>query len=163
MPTTRARIYVDKTTGRDTGVAIASPASTGSTLTVRAYQRDGVSAIGSATSIALSSAGHDAKLAGELVPSLPAGFTGVLDISSSTPFVALTLRLFTNARGETLLTTFPVADQTRAAPFPVVFPQVADGGGFETEFILLGPVSAARTVVRFYDDQGIPLPVGKLP
>jgi YD repeat-containing protein len=162
-PTTRARIYIDKTAGRDTGVAIASPTAAGSTLTVRAYQLDGASAVGSATSITLPSAGHDAKLAGELVPSLAAGFSGVLDISSSTPFVALTLRLFTNARGETLLTTFPVADQTRAAPFPVVFPQVADGGGFETEFILLGPVSAARTVVRFYDGLGMPLPVGKLP
>jgi hypothetical protein len=87
---------------------------------------------------------------------------GVLDIRSAMPFAALTMRSLTNERGDFLLTTFPIANVNRAALSPVVFPQIADGGGYITQFILLSPGAAASaTPLKFYDQEGQPLAVGK--
>jgi hypothetical protein len=105
--------------------------------------------------------GHEAKFAGQFIPSLPAGFTGVLDVSAPTPFVALTLRALSNTRGDFLLTTFPVADANQPAPAPLIFPQIADGGGYHTQFILLSTGGSASTTFNFYGDDGAPLTVGK--
>jgi hypothetical protein len=68
---------------------------------------------------------------------LPSGFIGVVELSSVSPFVAITLRSLLNSRGDFLLTTFPVADARRTAPSPIVFPQIATGGGFTTQFIFI--------------------------
>jgi hypothetical protein len=163
IPTTRARIYVDKTPGRDTGVALANPAGGPVSIVAAAFQADGSTAAGSPVTINLALNGHRARFAGELISGLPAGFVGVLDFSSDAPFVALTLRLTTNSRNEALLTTLPVADQTRPAPSPVIFPQIADGGGYETELIFAGTANAATVVVRYFDSNGSPMPVGRLP
>jgi len=92
---------------------------------------------------------------------LPVGFTGVLDITSATPFAALTLRSLNNERNDFLMTTFPIGDADRTAPSPVVFPQIADGGGFVTEFILLNAGGASKTTLSFFDNEGRQLAVGK--
>ena len=83
------------------------------------------------------------------------------DITSATPFAALTLRSLDNERNDFLMTTFPIADADRAAPSPVVFPQIADGGGFVTEFILLDAGGASKMTLSFFDSEGRPLAVGK--
>ena len=80
---------------------------------------------------------------------------------SSSPFVALTLRSLTNSRGNFLLTTFPIADATQPAPTPIIFPQISDGGGYITEFILLNPGGASNMILSFYGEDGTPLAVGK--
>ena len=90
------------------------------------------------------------------ISDLPAEFTGVLDIRSDTPFAALTLRSLINERDDFLMTTFPVADATRPAPSPVVFPHIADAGGYVTEFILLSPASHSSSFLRFFDESGAP-------
>jgi len=95
----------------------------------------------------LAANGHAAQFADQLISGLPAGFTGVLDISSLTPFAALTIRSLINEVGNFLMTTFPIADQNRTAPSPIVFPQVADGGGYVTEFILISAGQAASTTL----------------
>jgi hypothetical protein len=104
--------------------------------------------------------GHSAQFADQFVAGLPTGFTGVLDISSTTPFAALTMRSLYNERRDFLLATFPIADMTRSAPAPIVFPQVADGGGYVTQFILIG-AGASGVTLNFYGEDGRPLPVGK--
>jgi hypothetical protein len=71
----------------------------------------------------------------------------------------------TNGRGDFLLTTFPAADLTQPAPTPIVFPQIADGGGYKTEFILIsadGSTPASATV-NFIDDNGAALILGSTP
>ena len=60
-----------------------------------------------------------------------------------------------------LLTTFPIADMNRAAPSPIVFPQIADGGGYVTDFILLNAGTASKTTLSFFDNEGRQLAVGK--
>lgn len=159
-PTTHARIYVDRSSGHNTGLAIAAPTQDPLQVIIKAYESDGSTLAGSAT-LEIMGNGHDAKFANEIIPTIPEGFTGVLDISSASPFVALTLRSLTNARGDFLLTTFPIADANQSAPNPLIFPQIADGGGYQTQFILISTGSGASTTLSFFGDDGAPLAVGK--
>ncbi|MBZ5538694.1 MAG: FG-GAP-like repeat-containing protein [Acidobacteriia bacterium] len=159
-PTAHARIYIDRSSGHNTGLAIAAPTIFPLHVTLKAFQVDGTSSAGSG-SLDLLGNGHEAKFTNELIPSLPNNFTGVLDISSTSPFVALTLRSLSNSRGDFLMTTFPVADFGQQATTPMVFPQIANGGGYETQFILMSTTSGGSTTLSFYDDNGQPVALGK--
>ena len=162
--TTRARIYVDTSQGHDTGLAIVNPGQGQLTVTLQSFETDGVTQAGSSLGpLSLASRGHTARFVGELVSGLPEGFTGVMEISSTSPFVALTLRSLFNGRGDFLLTTFPIADLTRTAPTPIIFPQIADGGGITTQFILLSGGAASSTTVRYFAEDGVPLFLGTAP
>jgi hypothetical protein len=111
--------------------------------------------------VTLPASGHLARVAGDFISGLPAGFTGVLEVSTPEPIVALTVRSLTNNRGDLLFTTFPVADLRRPAPAPVIIPHIADGGGFQTELILIEPGGASSLTVRYFDDDGQPLNAAK--
>jgi hypothetical protein len=111
--------------------------------------------------VALKSKRHTAAFVSQQISGLPEAFRGVLDITSDSPIAALTLRSLVNERGEFLLTTFPVADSSRPAPYPIIFPQIADGGGYRTEFILLSPSGPSSTTLSFYGESGAPLAIGK--
>ena len=160
--TTHARIYIDQSGNHGTGLAIANPGSPEISVTLRTCQTDGSTPAGTGVGpVNLNGNGHTAGFVPQLVSGLPVNFTGVLDISSSSPFVALTLRSLTNSRGNFLLTAFPIADATQPAPSPMVFPQIADGGGYVTEFILLSVGGPSSTILRFYGEDGSPLDVAK--
>lgn len=160
-PTSNARIYVDQSNGHKTGLALANYFSQPVHVTLNAFQSDGVTPVGTA-SLDLGRNSHAAKFVDELIPSLPDGFTGVLNISASPPVAALTLRSFTNSRGDTLLTTFPVGDDDDLTlSYPLIFPQIADGGGYRTQIILLARGGGFTATLKFYDDNGLPLGVGK--
>ncbi len=159
-PTTHARIYVDRTNRHEVGLALAAPDNTPVHITLQAFGRDGVTPAGSGT-VDLVANGHDARFAYELIPSLLQGFTGVLDITAASPFTALTMRSLTNSRNEFLITMFPVADFNQLAPYPIVFPQIADGQGYQTEFILLSAGSSGSTTLSFFDNNGTALGIGK--
>jgi hypothetical protein len=162
LPTTKARVYIDKSGGHDTGIAIANPGTSAANLTIQAFQTDGVTSAGNSGALKLSANGHKAAYAGELVTALPNNFTGVAEITSTTtPFVALTLRSLANSRGDVLFTTFPVADPNQTAPSPAIFPQIADGGGFTTQFIFISAGGPATVNVSFNGDDGSTLPVGR--
>jgi hypothetical protein len=162
VSTTHARIYVDLSGGHDTGLAIANPTSTKASITITAFQSDGVTGIGTSQGpLQLPANGDSAFFADGFIAGLPAGFTGVLDITSSTPFAALTMRSLINERNDFLLATFPIADMTLAAPSPIVFPQIADGGGYVTQFILIGAGGASSVTLNYYGEDGKPLAVGK--
>lgn len=167
-PTMHARIYVDLSGGHDTGLAIANTTNTDAVIYMTAFQSDGVTGIGASKGpLPLPARGHSAHFVGEFIDGFPAGFTGVLDIIcpsnpfSYTPFAALTLRSLDNERHDFLLTTLPVADMTAPAPTSVVFPQIADGDGYVTQFILLGAAGASKASLKLWNNVGIPLAVGK--
>jgi spore coat protein CotH len=160
--TTHARIYVDRTSGHDTGIAIAAVDVSPLTVTLQAYQLDGGTSAGiGAGTIDLYGNGHQARFIGELIAGLPDGFVGVLDVEAPTPFAALTLRSLYNNRRDFLLTTLPVADLNKEAPAPLVFPQIADGGGYVTQFILLSSGEPAGVTLRLFRDTGAVLPIIK--
>jgi hypothetical protein len=155
VSTTHARVYVDLSGGHNVGLAVANIGSTTAGIAVNSYQTDGVSGIGTSWGpLTLVPYGQTAVFADQLIERLPTGYRGVLDISSTTPFAALTIRSLTNERNDFLMTTFPIADANQTAPSPVVFPHLADGGGYVTEFILISGGAAAGTTPGFYDDSG---------
>jgi uncharacterized repeat protein (TIGR01451 family)/fimbrial isopeptide formation D2 family protein len=159
-PTTHALIYVDQSNGHMTGLAIAAPTVTPVHVTLRALQSDGATVVGLG-SLDLVGNGHDACFVQEFITGLPAGFTGVLEILTPSPVAVLTLRALVNIRGEMLLTTFPVADFNQPAP-GLLFPQIADGGGFQTQIILLNAGPAPQYVkILYFGDDGLPLDVAK--
>jgi pseudomonalisin len=167
VPTTHARIYVDKTVSaagtHNTGLAIANPTQPQSlSVTINAFQLDGVTPVGSSVGpVLLNGFGHTAKFADQFINGLPSGFTGVLDISASSPFVALTLRSLNNTRlpsSDFLLTTFPIADLNQISLNPLIFPQIADSGGYQTQIILLSTSNSNSNVtVNYFDGNGQPL------
>jgi hypothetical protein len=154
---THVRVYVDLTANHDTGLAISNLMGTASNITINAFQNDGSTPAGSGpASLQLTPYGHTAQFADQFLSGLPAGFTGVLDISSTTPFAALSLRSLVNERGDFLTTIFPVADFNRAAPQPGVFPQIANGGGYTTEFVLMNTIKELDSVLCLYNEDGTP-------
>jgi hypothetical protein len=156
--TTHARVYVDRSGDHDTGLAIANVSGSGSSIAINAFQKDGITAVGTSKGpIPMPMNGYNAAFADDFATGLPAEFTGVLDISSTKPFAALTLRTLVNERDEFLMTSFPVADANHSGPSPIVFPHIVDGGGYSTEFILLSPSGAASTTLYLYDDSGAPV------
>jgi photosystem II stability/assembly factor-like uncharacterized protein len=158
---THARVYLDLSGNHNVGLAIANIGTVASSIAIAAYQTDGTTSAGTSQGpLTLAAGGHDAKFADQLISGLPVGFKGVLDISSTTPFAALTLRSLTNERNEFLMTTLPVADLNQAAPSPIVFPQIADGGGYVTQFILISSGQAASTTLSYYDENGTPTHFG---
>jgi sugar lactone lactonase YvrE len=155
VPTTHARIYADMSGSHDTGLAIANIGSAAGYITIRAFLMDGVSEVGSSQEpLLLAGNGHDSKFAHQYVNGLPEGFKGALDISSVAPFAALTTRSLDNERHDYLMTTFPIADANQAAPSPIVFPHIADGGGYVTELIVIGADATANTTPNFYTETG---------
>jgi photosystem II stability/assembly factor-like uncharacterized protein len=155
--TQHARVYVDLTGGHNTGLAIANLATTGAGISINAFQTDGITAAGiSKGPILLPAYGYNAAFADQLITELPDGFTGILDITSPTPFAALTLRGLVNERDDFLMTTFPVADAGQEPSSPIVFPQITDGGGYATQFILISGSGAASTTIHFCDETGAP-------
>jgi sugar lactone lactonase YvrE len=157
VSTTHARVYVDRSGGHNVGLAIANVGNTEANITINSYQTDGVSGVGTSKGpLTLAAYGHDAEFADQLIEGLPTGYRGVLDINSTTPFAALTVRSLNNERGDFLMTTFPIADANQTAPSPVVFPHVADGGGYMTEFMLISAGGAASTTPGFYNEAGAP-------
>jgi cyclophilin family peptidyl-prolyl cis-trans isomerase len=162
LPTTHALVYVDMTNGHDSGLALAGTTASNLPLTLTAYQTDGSTRVGSQISNSdIPANGHSSAYVSQWISGLPANFQGVIDIASSTPFAALTLRFLTNTRQDSLVTSFPVADLASPAPAPpLVFPQIADGGGYKTEFIFLSSGNAVTSTISFFDDDGTPLAVG---
>jgi hypothetical protein len=162
LSTTHVRIFVDLTENHNTGLAIANLDAAGANIAIQAFQTDGISPIGSnQESLTLTGLGHDSKFVNQFLSGLPGDFTGVLDISAPTPFAAITVRSLINERGDFLMTTFPVADATRIAPSPIVFPQIANGAGYVTQVIAVSPGKASSTIFNFYCNDGRPLAVAK--
>jgi pseudomonalisin len=160
--TTHARVYVDLSGNHNTGLAIANLTGAAAAISVNAFQSDGTTRVGASQgALQLAGNGHDARFADQFISGLPAASRGVLEISSTTPFAAITLRTLYNERNEFLFTTFPVAYEDQPAPSPIVFPEFADGGGYVTEFILLSAGGASATTLNFFSEDGNPIAVAK--
>ncbi|MBI4481706.1 MAG: IPT/TIG domain-containing protein, partial [Acidobacteria bacterium] len=150
-----ARIFVDFTRSSNTGIAVDNPFDESLLLNLTLKRSDG-SSTGLTTTVRLPAAGQVAKFVDELFPGLALPFRGVLEVTSDIPFAAMTLRQSLNRRGEPLLTTLPVALSTPAtSQGPMLFPHLVDGGGFQTEIILIGSGQAVQTgSLRLFDRDG---------
>jgi hypothetical protein len=153
----------------NTGVAIANASTSAASLTFTLRDLAGQT-IASGTA-ALSPGQHIAKFVDQLQGFasgfvLPTDFAttirfATLEVRSGQAFSAVALRLTVNQRGETLLTSTPVADLTSpTTTSSLVFPQFVDGGGYTNTIILLNTSTAPQSgMIRFRDDSGASAPV----
>lgn len=156
-PLRQLAAIVDLSAGHNIGVALSNAGNVPLPLHLTVTKNDG-SEFASAN-LTLPPRGHVSRFVTEMFSGMPAGFVGELHATVTDPAAsgvnALTLRSLINERGEFLMTTFPVVDPTQIAQSPVIFPQIADGGGYTTQLILMnlspGNISSA---VRFFSDQG---------
>jgi hypothetical protein len=92
-PVQRGLIYVKFQPGTNVGVAFANSASSAATVTVDAFDQQGIRV--ASHDVTLPANGHRARFVTELFPELAglSEFTGSMAIRSSSPFSALALRL----------------------------------------------------------------------
>ena len=155
VETTMSRLFVERATDplqRDTGVAIVNRNSTETRVTMMLQGVDGSTQSGSLT---LPPNGHVARFVSELFPGLPVQYQGVLTMTSPVPLAAMTLRQTFNQRNEPIYSTLPVADLTHPPEGPMYIPQVADGGGYQTQLILINTSNSISLVqIEFFNDNG---------
>jgi subtilisin family serine protease len=162
VPTTHLHLFIDMSQGHNTGIALTATGGSPTDLNIQAFQLNGVIPAGTEKTIRLNPHEHQASFVDELVGGLPEGFIGVLDISSNHPFAAIALRCLINERGDFLTSTYPNADMTRSAPpEPFIFPQIAAGDGYTTQFFFLSSGGSNTVELNFFSDTGAPLAVGK--
>jgi TonB family protein len=141
---------------KQSGIAVTNLSASPATVTFEQSGLDG-SAIASA-SIVIPGNGQISKFLRDVFASLPSSLQGVLRISAPQPGVSVVgLRGRYNERGEFLITTTPPASETAPTSLisSYVFPEVANGGGYTTQFLLFsrsgGQPTNARVVFANYD------------
>jgi len=79
-----------------------------------------------------------AKFVTDMFSGISLPFKGVLRVSTSGSALAVAeLRVRVNERGDYLTSTTPPTNENSiASTAPVIFPQIANGGGFTTQFVL---------------------------
>ena len=160
-PIFSGRIFVDQNSA-ETGVAIVNPNEHEASISL--VLRDSAGNDVANKVIFLDPGNYLAKFVSEawgLFPDLPAGLTGTLSFESSEAVAVMALRQNTNARNEPLYTTLPVVDLSQnPSSDPVVFPQIAAGGGYSTSIVLMNNGALTeRGKVRLVGDDGNPLPM----
>ena len=155
-PIPAGRIFVDEA-DTQTGLALVNPSTM--VASVSLILRDTSGNEITRTTLSLPAGRHLPRFVSELFPDLPGGFTGSLTFESNQRLAAITLRQRHNAQGEPLYATLPVVDLSLPATAgPIVFPQIAAGGGCFTELVLINSTAQAlRGQVALSGSDGNPL------
>lgn len=144
---TAYRSFVEMNSGQsvpgtiENGIAIANNSSVSALVNFELGDLNGV-AIATTSSVTVPAQGHISRTVPELFPtldltSLKAPLRGILRMTSSNFVSVANLRLRVNERGEGLLTTIPVSNEASpSTTSELLFPQIVDGVGFSTEFVL---------------------------
>jgi hypothetical protein len=134
------RMYVESTTNVHSGIAIMNSSANATTVKFDLLNLD-ASPSGLTGSIDIPAGGQRSLFLNEIqgLQSLPTPFKGFVRISSSNGSIAaICLRGHSNERGDFLIATTPPVDEKAAQPTKAVFPQVVDGGGYTTQFVIYG-------------------------
>ena len=155
---THIRLVVDRSSGHDAGVAIVNPGKVKAALQLRAAGASGA-ACATAT-LSLDAGNRMSQFVSEVIPDLPAGFHGTLDVTSDVPVATLAMRS-TNSGSRFLLATLPVDDLTQHLVARVLyFPHFADSGGFSSQFVVVNLGSGStEALLSFLSQQGAPQPL----
>ena len=162
VPASRAipsgRIYAEIGNGVDTGIAFANPNTLAAVITFSFTDESGASFGSGSTTI--PAGGQLARFLSQAPFNGGASARGTFSFTSTQPVGAIALRGFTNERSQFLITTLPVVDISASTTAPIILPQVADGGGWTTQILLVNPTDQPLTGnMSFLDSQGQPLPV----
>jgi hypothetical protein len=121
------------------GLAIANNSASAGTVTLELSKLDG-SSTGLTGTLQVPPNGQGATFLNQIqgFASLQMPFQGVLRVSSAASISIVGLRGRYNERGDFLITTTPPVNEAATASSPALFlPQIADGGGYTTQFIIL--------------------------
>ena len=141
---TSFRMFVEATPGASNGVvgsyssgfAIANSGTTGLSVNLELTSLAGAPV--AAATVAVPASGVSPQFLGDVFPDLTLPFQGILRITSPSSNIAVVgLRIRYNERGEFLMTTTPPADENGPTDNNELdFPQILNGGGFTTQFVL---------------------------
>ncbi len=125
----------------ETGLALVNVGSAVASVVLAVYDDKGRQQ--ASVPLTLAAGEHVSKFLVEWFGRELAPFRGALEVRSDQPLVALALRGTHNDLGQFIMTSIPVrADEVPAADQAGALPQVADGGGYQTEWLLLNPSDA---------------------
>ena len=152
-PTKSFTVYIDNQNDALSGYAVANSGTVTATLTLTLRNKSGV--VLETKSVSLSPGQHIAEFAFQRFPvNAPAGFEGSIECASDQSVTAVALR-YDNITSD-VFSTIPVLVNEMATT--LYFPQVADGGTYRTNFILVNPTSTPTTAtLEFYSPNGSPL------
>jgi hypothetical protein len=139
---TSFRVYVERTAITSTGLAMLNTGTNPASVTLRLSD-------GRQTALQIPAKGQRTQFIHELITDIGASFSGTLAITSDVPIGIVALRGTFSQTGEFLMSTVPISAGASTTS-PLVFPQVADGGGYSTELLLLnGGAAAISGTVEF--------------
>jgi hypothetical protein len=141
------------------GIAISNNSATSATVNFELTGLDGFNT-GMTASVVVPASGHVSKFVHELFPGLSLPFRGILRVSSANSIVIVSLRMRYNERGDFLITTTPVSNEASpSTTAELIFPQIADQGGYSTQFIFFSGVAGQSTTgtLQFFGQNGQPL------
>ncbi len=160
-PVLRARCFAEISPAVNTGVGIAAPAAA-AVITVEL--RDAAGKLVASGPQSLAAHNQMARFVRDLFPGaiLPPQFKGSITVRSNTPIAVVALRTLLNEAGEFLITTEPVANlDSPPQANSLYLPQVAAGGGYTTDVLLVNPGSTALSGrLEFRDPDGRELDLG---
>jgi hypothetical protein len=150
---TTAGTYWEVGPDLDTGIALVNPADKEQQFSLQLYLRDGVEQVRQAL-VTIPAGGHRARFVTELFPGLSAASRGYLRMSAGSACGFLPLRMRTTPNG-VLFSSLLLGPLAGGADR--VIPQVVNGGGYRTQFIILNPGDLSSSGrVSFCDPTGVP-------
>jgi hypothetical protein len=157
IPTMGFTAYIDNTGNAYSGYAVANFGAKAANLTLALREASGT--LRGTQALSLPPGHHVAEFALQRFPAATAGFEGTLEVSSDVKVAAVALR-YDNPE-QNVFSTLPVLGNEAATT--LYFPQVADGGGYRTNLILINTSATATTAsLDFFADDGsrLALPIG---
>jgi hypothetical protein len=150
----RGRLYAEIGSSINTGVAIANPdMARAATISFEFTDAEGNSF--AADPLRIPPGGQFASFLNQDPFNAPEAFNGTVTFTSSIPVSVVALRGLVNERFDFLTTTLPVIDLETTSQDPVIVPQLAAGGGWTTDVILMNPTDGVLTgSVRFLSPAG---------
>jgi len=141
---------VDYQDGASSGYAVANYGPDAANITAKLRDKSG--AVKDTNAFSLAAGHHFSEFAHQRFPGIVAGFEGSVEFTSDQNLAATALRF---EQGGVFSTIPVVVDQPGSALY---FPQLADGGGYRSSFILVNPSSSAvSAILEFFADDGSPL------
>jgi uncharacterized repeat protein (TIGR01451 family) len=157
------RMYVETGSDLDSGIAVSNLSSSSASVTVDITDLTGSPVTGiSPVTFTLPASGQAADVLSDLFPSLQNPFKGVLRITttSSSGLSVVGLRTRVNERGDYLVSTISVSNESNpTSGTELLFPHLADGGGYTTQFILFSGAAGQTSTgtLSFFRPDGTPL------
>jgi len=152
-PNTNFFVYIDNKLNALSGYALANPGDRPASINLVLRSAEGITL--DRTAAFLEAGQHIAEFGFQRFPdAATAGFEGSIEFESDLDLYAVALRFDNEAQD--VFSTIPVSagDPSR----DLYFPQVADGQGYRTNFILVNPSdSDAVALLEFFSDDGSPL------